>query len=356
MPTVTQRKGRKGAVTFIGQARVFGLKPLAKTFPTRKEARDWAASVERELKSQKDRGTVRRDVGQLTVADLIKEYLDESTTRAQRSFSDTQRLLSWWVNAYGNDRMLEFGVVRVRKARESLEKDRGPATVNRYVGAMRSAWNWGIAAGLIPDSRPWPKRLMLKEPSGRIRFLLDNEIDRLLKASEHDVVMQTAIVASIGTGIRQGELLRLEWKDLDLAGDQTKSGAALTVRLSKNGQRRAVHLPANVVDALKRLRQQPVVSPVHVFLNFDGRPMRKSLLETRWQKIREAAKLVDFHWHDLRHTCASILLQQGATLAQVGGVLGHKSPSMTQRYAHLVQGAPVTGHDVLNSKLTPRQQ
>jgi integrase len=139
--------------------------------------------------------------------------------------------------------------------------------------------------------------------------------------------------------------LRLTWADVDL------DKKIVTVHESKNNERRAIHLTASAVDALKELRKLPVVSPVHVFLVEGGKPLKKSWLETRWYKIRTAAALTDFRWHDLRHTCASVLLQNGATLAMVGSVLGHKSPSMTQRYSHLVQGAAVTGHDKLDEKL-----
>jgi len=186
---------------------------------------------------------------------------------------------------------------------------------------------------------------MMKEPRGRVRFLSDDEINNVRNAAEPDPVMYAAILVSLSTGLRQGELLRLTWADVDL------TGAKVTVRESKNDEQRAAHLTATAVTAVKALRALPVVSPVHVFVLSDGTPLKKSLLEMRWNKIRTAAKLKDFRWHDLRHSCASILLQSGATLAQVGSVLGHKSPAMSLRYAHLVQGAPVTGHDKLDEKL-----
>jgi integrase len=94
-----------------------------------------------------------------------------------------------------------------------------------------------------------------------------------------------------------------------------------------------------------------VVSAVHPFVNAAGKPLKKSWLEVRWRKVRDAAGLEDFHWHDLRHSCASFLAQKGASLLEIGSVLGHKSPSMTMRYAHLVQGAPVRGHAELDALL-----
>lgn len=357
MATIVKRKGRGGAVRYLAQARVTGFKPVGKSFGTKQEARQWADKLEAEWRAQRGRGGLREDVGRLTIAKLVQEHLADQDIKKLRTYDDRERLLAWWVNRYADVKVIDFGVVRLREAREALTRKRGPATTNRYLSDMRACWNWAVSAGLIPQTHGWPKRLMMKEPRGRVRYLSDAEIAALLKAADEDTVMHAAITVSILTGVRQGELLRLEWRDLDLTGDRSATKKpTLSVRESKTDTPRLVYLPPNAVEALQRLRKLPVVSPVHVLLNTDGQPLRKSLLEHRWRKIRKAAKLVDFHWHDLRHTCASILLQHGATLPMVGAVLGHKSPSMTMRYAHLVQGAPVTGHDVLDSKFGTKKE
>ena len=90
---------------------------------------------------------------------------------------------------------------------------------------------------------------------------------------------------------------------------------------------------------------------LRVLLKVDGQPFDKDALAYHWKQIREAAGLTNFKWHDLRHTCASFLAQNGATLLEIGGVLGHQSATVTLRYSHLVQGAPVTGHAALDAKL-----
>jgi integrase len=351
MATIVKRKGLNGAVRYLAQARVTGFKPVGKS------AKEWADKLEAEWRGQRGRGGLREDVGRLTIAKLVREHLADDDVKKLRTLKDRERLLAWWVNKYADIKIIDFGVVRLREARDMLIKQRGPSTTNRYLSEMRSSWNWATAAGLIPQERGWPKRLMLKEPRGRVRFLSDAEIGALLKAAEGDAVVHSAIVLSVATGIRQGELLRLEWRDLDLTGEKSSTKKpTLAVRESKTDQRRMVYLPPSAVKALQRLKKLTVVSPTHVFLNTDGKPLRKSLLEHRWRRIRSAAKLADFHWHDLRHTCASILLQHSATLAMVGAVLGHKSASMTHRYAHLVQGAAVTGHDALDSKLGAKRE
>lgn len=171
----------------------------------------------------------------------------------------------------------------------------------------------------------------------------------LAAAEKHSAWIYAAIVTSVATGVRMGELLRLEWRDLDF------DKLTLTVHISKTGKRRTVHLNAPAAAALKSLRRAGVVGPRWVFVTETGEQADKFHLSYRWQAVREAAGLRDFRWHDLRHSCASYLAQNGATLVEIGSVLGHSAPSVTARYAHLVAGAPVTGADRLAEKLTGKR-
>lgn len=357
MATIRKRKGRSGAVSFLAQVRVRRFKPAAKTFrvettvaEAKQRATAWAESLERELRAQSSRGGTRHDVTQLTLGSLISEYLRDSKTRELRTYKEVTRLLeSFWVARYASTRILDFGALQLRDARDRLDTPaRSHGTVNRYMSVLRSAWNWGRSAALIPMERAWPMRLMLTEPRGRQRFLSDAEMDALLHAAEADPVLRAAIVVSLSSGVRQGELLALTWGDIDLAHGHC------TIRNSKNGDMRVAHLSPAAIDALRGLKKLKVVSPTYPFVTASATRLKQSFLEVRWRRIRDAAKLQDFRWHDLRHSCASQLLQGGATLAQIGVVLGHRSPTMTARYAHLIAGAPVTGHAALDAKLRGR--
>jgi integrase len=345
MATIYQRRSAKYGARYTVRAAVRGYAPRVRTFNTKKEAADWGEAQEREMLALKKEQGTGHDFHNYTIGGLVRDFLAEPRTKAQRSLGDTSRRAAWFVDKYGAVKIMDVNSRLLRKARAELAEDRGPATVNRHLSVLRSAWNFGIKNELIPGAKQWPKGLMLPEPSGRIRFLNHSEIAALLKASEADPVMRAAIMVSIGCGVRQGELLRLKWADVDLVK------GALTVHLSKSGKRRHVHIPANAVEALRKLRKLKMVSPVDVFLNTDGKPLKKSLLETRWRKMRTAAKLADFRWHDLRHSTASLLAQNGATLLEIGSVLGHSTPSMTLRYAHLVPAAPVKGADKINELL-----
>lgn len=343
MATIQKRKYSDGSVAYLAQVRVKPFKPTSKSFPKRSDAAAWADNLERELRSK--RKAVRSDLTKLTVAQLTREFLDDPETKALRTYDSLELLIAWWVNHCGGQKALDMNVLSLREARARLQPGRAPATVNRYLSAMRSCWNWGRAAGLLPQDLLWPSRLMLTEPKGRTRFLSDDELTRLLESSAaHSPLMHAAVVVSIGCGVRQSELLRLRWADVDFERQR------LRVMLSKNDEARSVYLPGAAIAALKPLKRATVVGQ-QIFIDANAQPVDKSWIEYRWKAIRDAAKLRDFKWHDLRHSCASFLAQQGANLLEIGAVLGHRSTSVTRRYAHLVEAAPVTGHTKLDEKL-----
>ncbi|MEZ5499997.1 MAG: site-specific integrase [Steroidobacteraceae bacterium] len=347
MATITERRTRKSGRSFLAQVRIAGYKPTARAFASRRDAKRWAEQTESELRKQRERGNaIRSDAPKMTVGDIIREYLDDPETQSLRTYRDLSDLLAWWTSEYGGERVLRLNVVALREARKRLRKDgRAPATVNRYLSAMRSCWNFARAAGIVPLDQSWPLRLMLTEPKGRTRFLSDEELTRLNReAAEYSPLMRAAISVSLGCGVRAGELLRLTWADVDFERQR------LRILIAKNKTSRAVHLPSSAAHALRALKRQPMIGS-RVFLNSRGEPLEKGGLEKHWRTIRAAADLHDFRWHDLRHSCASILAQNGATLLEIGSVLGHKSPAVTQRYSHLVEGKPVTGHDALDRKL-----
>jgi integrase len=364
MATLTRKVGTTGNVAYLCQVRIKGFKPAARTVrvtatvnePAAKaQAEGWAAKLEKELREQAEAGATRRDITQMTIATLLDEYKKDPEVQQMGSWVNLVGLLKWWTDNYGTVRLLNVGVTMLREAREKLrttatgrshhKKTRAPGTVNRKLMALRSVWNWGHANGFIPQERVWPKKLMMKEPRGRVRYLSDAELARLLEASKADPVMRAAIVVALSTGIRRGELLRLQWKDLDFVGSK------LTVHLSKNGDARTVYLTSETIEALKALKKLPVVSTTWVLMQANGKPLNRNPIETRWRKIRKAAALTDFHFHDLRHSCASFLAQNGSNLMQIGAQLGHRSLNVTLRYAHLVEGAPTPAHAAIDAKL-----
>jgi integrase len=368
MATITKLISKETrAVSFVAQVRIAPYQPCQRTFrvtTTTKKARElavaWGKEEEKRLRTELEKGAsvVRADISRLTVGQLINSYLEDPEVTGLKTFKDVDRLLSWWLKDHVSTRVLDFNVPTIRAARDKLRGEKTAAgTVNRYLSCMRACWHWGLNTGFIPQDRAWPRKLLLTEPPGRTHFLSDVQLAALLKESESSPMMRAAILLSVGCGVRQGELLGLQWPHVDLDGG--------TVTLMKpKGRRsvtppRTVHLPASVAAALKALKSPDGGKVVAikaasgpVFMITSKIPLKVSTLQKRWKAIFKRAGLTGWHWHDLRHSCASFLAREGATLLEIGSVLGHKSPSMTMRYSHLVQGKPVTGHTELDALLS----
>src|ERR1017187_700476 len=346
MASYSKRRNQDRTTSIVATVSIKGFKRTSRAFETREAAQVWAEALERELYEQRDRGGLREDAPTLTVATLVKEYLDDPETRALRTYDSIEPLLTWGVDKYGTERVMALNVLTLRAARDRLMPGHAAGTTNRYLSAMRACWNFGRRSGLIPGNHLWPSGLMLTEPRGRTRFLNDKELVALLAAArEHSPAMYAAIAVSLACGIRQGELLRLGWRDVDF------KRKTLRIVDSKNGESRAVHLPKSAADALQTLKKATVVNAAHVFMADAIAPMDQHRLISRWRKIRKAVKLSNFRFHDLRHSCASFLAQAGGSLPEIAHVLGHRSTVVTSRYAHLIAGRAVTGHRELDKKL-----
>ena len=127
--------------------------------------------------------------------------------------------------------------------------------------------------------------------------------------------------------MRRGEILGLEWRAVDL------NRQVLVVMKSKNGEKRTVPLNSSLVGLL---RHKTATSEKNsfVFTTSCGTRIDARNLTRAFYSALEKAEIMNFRFHDLRHTFATRLAQAGVDLYKVQRLLGHKSPTMTQRYAH----------------------
>lgn len=162
-----------------------------------------------------------------------------------------------------------------------------------------------------------------------------NEHRRIRKRSEMpslwDVAfvdyLRPAVLVSLNTGLRRGELLALEWTDIDLPH------ALLTVRraTAKGDKTRRIPLNAEALTTLKAWK--PLAHDRYVFAGADGEPLTE--IKSAWLEVLRVAKIKDYRWHDHRHDFASQLVMAGVDLNTVRDLLGHADPKMTLRYSHL---------------------
>jgi integrase len=135
--------------------------------------------------------------------------------------------------------------------------------------------------------------------------------------------------------MRQGEIMGLTWDDVDL-----NQGRAI-LHETKNGERRVVPLTGKALELLKahakvRNLQTNLLFPGKPLRGADGKVAYKPIdLRAPWEAALKKAELEDFRFHDLRHSAASYLAMNGASLAEIAEVLGHKTLQMVKRYSHL---------------------
>jgi integrase len=191
---------------------------------------------------------------------------------------------------------------------------------NRYMSLVSAIHN---CAGTTISIKKRPN------PPGRVRWLTAEEWDRLRPAIEEESpLLHDCAVFSIETGLRENNVLNLEWNQVDLrrrvamfSASQMKGGVAHGISL--NGRAMAV------------LRSRIGLHERYVFANPNtGAPMYRAS-NKHWYQALKKAKIHDFHWHDLRHTWASWHVMNGTDLYKLQRLGAWKDFKSVQRYAHL---------------------
>jgi integrase len=185
--------------------------------------------------------------------------------------------------------------------------------------APRRFFNLAVDWGLV-DKNPLRKVAMYRLDEQLMHVFTADEERSLIEASAPH--FKPIVVVAINTGMRRGELLGLQWEQVDL-GSET-----ITVKHSKSGRVR--HVPLNKT-AREALEQLPGPHEGHVF-RYRGLPIQD--VKTAFLKALKRAGLPRCRFHDLRHTFATRLVLAGVDLATVKELMGHATISTTMRYAH----------------------
>lgn len=333
MATIEERRNDDGSRTFRVKIRIKGFEPATQSFDRKTDAKRWAEKTETAMRE--GRFFPERQAAQRTLAELVDRYTAEVCPE-KKSGPHTARLLAWWKAEHGYRVLADLtpevlaelrdklGAKTNEQGRRNEGKRISGSTVNRYMAALSHAltmasreWGW------IRDN-PMRRVTKKKEGRGRVRILSDSERERLLAACRASGAwyLEPAVILALSTGMRQGEILGLRWPDLDLKRDR------LVLEDTKNGDRRGVALVGPARDVLADLSKYRRIDTDLVF------PETGSF---RWSWLRAVrrAKIIDFRFHDLRHTAASYLAMNGATPSEIAAVLGHRTLAMVKRYAHL---------------------
>ena len=166
-----------------------------------------------------------------------------------------------------------------------------------------------------------------KLPKQKYRWLSSAEGRRLIDVAEGQ--MKAFVAVGINTGLRKGEIFRLEWEDIDLEREE------LTVREAKGGEFRVIPMNEELVQILRK-HPRHITSP-YVFHRSNGEPWQDAR-KSYWETLNRAKLPTTFRFHDMRHTFISNLVAQGEDLRSVQELAGHKDIRTTMQYAHLAPG------------------
>lgn len=341
MASIRKHIGKKGT-TYNVEIRMKGFPPQRATFKSITKAKQWVQTTESAIRDGRHFTTT--EARKHTLAELIKEYKEEVTDKNPKARSQKFQL-EYWSNELGHLVLADVTPKVINKQKKELLKGltptrevRSPATVKRYLAALSQAFTYAVKELELINENPVSKVTKPKEPKGRVRYLSkDEEIDgeivdgektRLLKAcrQSENPYLYTVVVLALSTGMRQGEIMNLKWSDIDTVQGQ------ITLHDTKNGETRAVTLTGKALELVKahpRRLDTLLLFPSKVH---NDKPMN---LRKPWVKALEDAVITDFHFHDLRHTAASYLAMNNATLHEIAEVLGHKTLTMAMRYTHL---------------------
>ncbi len=251
---------------------------------------------------------------------------------------------------FGDYRLCRIGPLDIenfKKVRSETKTKSGKArtgtALNRELELLRAVLNKGKEWGMI-DQNPFSrfqKSIMEPEDHGRIRYLTEDEIGKLLSAAPP--YLRNIIKGALLTGLRKGDLLGLKWTDVDLErgiltfSEQKKRGRRATKALNSDMLALLQAIPANKSDG-------------YIFHGPDGMPLKDC--QRSFRTALKKAGISNFHFHDLRHCSASILADKGVPLQVIQRHLGHSNIAMTMRYAHLSDAALKEGIEKLNGLFT----
>ena len=353
MASIRKRVNQDGTVSYRVDVRLKGFPPQRATFTRLTDAKRWGNDTESAIRDNRYFKTT--ESRKHTLADLIDRYV-ENVLPDKKDHKRQKVQYDWWSKELGDYTLGDITPALLSEARDKLAASKAPATVVRYLSALSHAFTVAVNEWGWLEDNPLRKVRKPKEPRGRVRFLSDDEVaddgkiiegerTRLLRACKDasNKSLYTIVVLALSTGMRQGEIMNLRWPDVDL------KQARIILHDTKNGERRVVSLYGH---ALELLRKHSKIRSLKTNLLFPGRNIEKPLfVRIPWQKAVEAAGLDDFRFHDLRHSAASYLAMNGATMVEIADVLGHKTMQMVKRYAHLSEAHTASVVASMNDKI-----
>ncbi|MHC4277820.1 MAG: tyrosine-type recombinase/integrase [Planctomycetota bacterium] len=274
-----------------------------------------------------------------TFQELANEYL--VWAERQKTYRDKVYHIKHFITVFGNIPLASFNTKLLETWQSKKLQEVSPATVNRLMATLKhmlgKAVDWGMVG---EDALKTIRRVKpLKTPPGRLRYLSQEDCQALIEACS--IHLKPIVMTALNTGMRRGEILGLRWEQVDL-----KHGFIL-LDITKNGERREIPINATLRATIEAIPHG--LESKYVFFDRNGNPFKD--VKKSFHTALKRAGIRDFRFHDLRHTFASHLVMAGEHIVTVQELLGHKTLTMTLRYAHLAPDHKVKAVMSLDERL-----
>jgi integrase len=307
---------------------------------SKKKAQDVLIQRKNEVREGKDPSALKR-IPNVSFRELSEQYL--SWAERQRSYRSKKGFIKQLLNVFGNIPLRKFTTMLVEEYQSAqLNDGKSHSTANRHLATLKhmftKAVEWELAEEVVLKKVRRVKQL--PENNRRLRYLSMEECSEFISAcSSH---LRPIVITALNTGMRKEEILSLKWdENIDL------KHRFILLTNTKNGERREIPLNQVLFETLQSVPRH--INSPYVFVDDEGRRFTdvKRSFKTACRKIG----IKDFRFHDFRHTFASHLVMAGVDITTVKELLGHKTLTMTLRYAHLSPSHKADAVSILDGML-----
>lgn len=273
------------------------------------------------IRTQVDKARILgvRPATEITTEALFERYKRHQRARIRSTTFDRLGGILDILKTHLPERAKEITKRTVAEYIENREADVKPGTVCKEMSVLKHCLKLALEWGEL-NQNPAAGARLPKLPPGKTLYLTPGELEAALELAPEWLRAPMAFAAC--TGVRRGEMLALKWMDVDAKNRR------LYLREAKNGALQILPIPESAFTVLGYLPQGGPGDTV--FAGVDA-----AHLSVYTKRVLKRVGAPDASFHTLRHTAASWLVMQGVDLYAVGQILGHKTPRMTQRYAHL---------------------
>ena len=321
------RRGKKWGISYIDPQ---GRQVRRMIAPFKETAQRILSKIETEIIEGRYLN-VKKDE-KILFEDFSRRYLEMYVRLENRGLKKQGSCVNNLVKHFQGMYLTKIDPVMIRQYLAQRLEQVKPSTVNRHLSMLKCMFNRAIDWGMFSGTNPTKGIKKIAENNSRCRWLSEEE--QMVLLSHCCGITKVIVMVALKTGMRWGEIVNLKWRQAPQSNyvDFENDTIVIHESLAKSKQPRYIPLSKVVKAALQTVPK--ISGNDYIFQN----PETKKPFGTircSFKNALKKAQINDFTFHDLRHTFASQLVRSGVDLYVVQKLLGHATPKMTQRYAHL---------------------